>query len=173
MKGNLLDLNRAAVKDDPFRVSNDYTDKCDAVPIALAALLVMFVEDEHGGASEFQKRIDERINPPADLKLFDEACNDPDMKIAEQAWIAAEIKILQLYRWWTETRPELMRREEKLLRAWSKSKNLDRGIANLNTPDTAKSKRLFEAHGDLQDRIRAEMQLFCLGVIEVREYLWT
>ena len=168
MKGTKLDLKRAAIEGDTYRANEEYTDKVECVPMALGALIVMFVEDEHDGPEKLEEHINWRIQDAANS-------TDKITRGSQTAWIAAEERILQLYNWWTKTRPELMKREKDLLHQWADSKCIgDRDfLDSLNAPDTPDTQRLFEAHSDLKDRIRAEMQEFCHGVVEVREYMWT
>lgn len=179
MEGAQVDLKRAVVEGDLYGPSDEWTDKVECVPLALAALLVMFVEDEHSGLEKFEQHIEWRI---AEYKNTDKCMRPNDLM-----WISYEVKVAQLYRWWTEDRPKLMQREQELLHAWSVAKHGDNDLepgeseedfakdleARLNAPDTPRSRELFQAHTDLKERIRKEMQEFCLGVVEVRESLWT
>lgn len=178
MKGTKLNLKRAVVEGDDYGPSEEYTDKVECVPMALAALLIMYVEDEHDGPEKLQEHIEWR------MKDLVEA-TDEFGKGNHQMWIAAEEQMLRLYRWWTKERPQLMKREAELLHQWSAAKHgkemLEPGEmdfakdleARLNAPDTPRSRELFQAHTDLKERIRAEMQEFCHGVVDIREYLWT
>jgi hypothetical protein len=178
MKGANLDLKRAVVEGDNYGPSDEWTDKVECVPLALAALIVMFVEDEHNGPEKLQEHIDWRMKDCVES-------SDEFGKGSHQMWIAAEEQILQLYNWWIKDRPRLVKREAELLHAWSEAKHgkemLEPGELDfaqdlerrLNAPDTPRSRELFEAHTDIKERIRAEMQEFCHGVIEVRDFLWT
>jgi len=169
MEGTKLDLKRAQIDGDNYGPSDVYTDKVECVPFALAALIIMYVEDEKGGPNKLKESIEWRMRSALEDK--DEFSRD-----SSKLWATAEERILQLYKWWTVERPKLMNRESELLEKWSKSRGLEdtSDLENrLNAPDTPRSRELFEAHTDLGERIRAEMQEFCHGVIDIREFLWT
>jgi hypothetical protein len=168
MKGFKLDLRRAAVNTDDDGPSKDWTDVVECVPMALAALLIVYVEDERGGAEKFQSDIDYRI---AGLK------DDDTMKYNDQAWIAAEIKMMQLYKWWTDRRLALNKRSCELNKAYNAEvfgDNIPKDFEErLNPPETPMGTLLMRARIAVDDLLRAETQEFCEGVVEVREYMWT
>ena len=139
-----------------------YKDKSDIVPLALAAILISFVDDELDGLEGIQKKIDEFTN---DLVEFREEHDENESKTLLQSQISDLVKIRDLYRWWTVTRVNLITRSAEVL----KESNFG-DFANHSVPDIGQK----EYHvWDLDSKINADTKIFCTEIVSIMESMWT
>jgi hypothetical protein len=148
-----------------------YHDNDTRMLYACFALLVEYVEIEHGGAEALRKHVfDSRANPDP---------NAPD-EWNEAASLNADDKerILELYHWWKVERPALEERiSQTLTEGYSgeiQTVKLESGMYELvmdePSPEIESIRKL---HNELERKLREDTQKKLHELIDVRERLWT